>query len=143
MTLFLKKNIASWKSCRKLLAKGIVLQKAQGKSSLVEHGDSGYISDTCHKSVSSIIPSDKLFFSQSSYLAKAEVVTFSAFSKYKTACYFMYNIFQGLRFCKLWKMLTPGLKIEFQLWKWTTSSKFNNALYINSFTIKDVRHSWM
>jgi len=46
--------------------------------------------------VSSILLSDKLFFSQSSYLAKAEVITFSAFSKYKTACYFMYNIFQGL-----------------------------------------------
>lgn len=73
-----------------------MLQKAQGKSGLFEHEDSGYISDTCHKSVSSIILSDKLFFSQSYYLAKAEVITFSAFSKYKTACCFMYNIFQGL-----------------------------------------------
>lgn len=93
MTLFLKKYIASWKSCQKLLAKGIVPQKAQGKSGLAEHEDTGYISDTCHKSVPSIILYDKLFFFSSSYLAKAGVITFSASYKYKTACYFMYNIF--------------------------------------------------
>lgn len=40
-----------------------MLQKAWGKSVLVEHGDSGHISNSCYKSVLSKILLDKLSLS--------------------------------------------------------------------------------